>query len=738
MIEKFNNLNISARLMVGTVVTALGLLLFAAQLTYQQFGNVTELRKAGDLVSLMPEVGQLVHELQKERGRSAGFISSKGASFADALPEQRVETDRVLKHTVDALDGFRFGRFEPSLEESVQQSRKMLAELAGVRNSVDGFSLTVPQMAKYYTGTIVALLEIAHELELASHNDQVSKSMISYYNFLFGKEYAGRERAMGAVGFGAGEFAPAIYDNLIRFIQSQNIYFGNFKNLASAELQALNDRVVSGPVVQEVDRMRQIAIDSLQTADMQGVTAQQWFAATTDRIDLMKKVEDALVVSMGQVVSGLIWSAWVALAINTLLTIIVLVLGGFMMLVVSRSITAPVASLTESMKELSEGNNDVQIDGAERKDELGVMARALQVFKDAAIDKIELEKDAEEQRLKAEQERKRISDQLAHAVEQVGTALGRLAEGDLTAHIGAELAAEYDKTKQDFNVAAARLHEALGAVASSAREIRSSTEAIAQASEDMSRRTESQAASLEETAAAVAQISQNMKATLGSATKAREIAEGAKDRATEGRKVVGSAIDSMQDIENAANKMNEIIGVIDEIAFQTSLLALNAGVEAARAGDAGKGFAVVASEVRALAQRSADESSQIKELISNSSSSIENGADLVRRTGTVLEAIVKEVGDVDEVVTDIFSGAEDQQTSIDEINSAINQLDQATQQNAAMAEQATAATRMLSDESDQLVDLIGQFVTDKSSTGPVAGGQHYPGQADDRQTALAG
>ncbi|WP_419910868.1 methyl-accepting chemotaxis protein [Hoeflea sp.] len=735
MIERFNNLNISARLMVGTIVTAVGLLLFASQLTYQQFGNVLELRKAGDLVSLMPEVGQLVHELQKERGQSAGFISSKGASFADALPVQRGDTDRVLQHTRAALDDFRFGRFQPSLEESVRQSRAMLADLADVRQSVDSFSLTVPQMAKYYTGTIVTLLEIAHELQLASRNDQVSKSMISYHNFMLGKEYAGRERAMGAVGFGSGQFAPAIYDNLIRFIQSQNVYFGSFKNLASAELQALDERVVSGPVVEEVNRMRDVAISSLQTGDLQGITASQWFAATTDRIDLMKDVEDALVADMSQIVGNLIWTAWIGLAINLALTVAVLALGGFMLVVVGRSITEPVASLTESMQELSEGNNDVLISGAERRDELGVMARALQVFKDAAVEKVALEQEATEERQKVEQERKRVSDQLAHAVEQVGAALGRLAEGDLTAHIGAELASEYQKTKEDFNIAAARLHKALGAVTASAREIRSSSEAIAQASEDMSRRTESQAASLEQTAAAVAQISQNMKATLDSATRAREIAEGAKERATEGTKVVGSAIDSMQDIENAAKQMNEIIGVIDEIAFQTSLLALNAGVEAARAGEAGKGFAVVASEVRALAQRSAEESGQIKELISNSSSSIENGAELVRRTGTVLEAIVKEVGDVDDVVVDIFSGAEDQQTSIDEINSAISQLDQATQQNAAMAEQATAATRMLSDESDQLVDLIGRFVTSDSATAQQ--GRAEAGRQDE-PTALAG
>ena len=163
--------------------------------------------------------------------------------------------------------------------------------------------------------------------------------------------------------------------------------------------------------------------------------------------------------------------------------------------------------------------------------------------------------------------------------------------------------------------------------------------------------------------------------------------------------------------------MADVIGVIDEIAFQTNLLALNAGVEAARAGEAGRGFAVVASEVRALAQRSADESKQIKDLISSSSQRVDQGVQLVQQTGSALEEIVAEVGEVNRMVTEISSGAKDQATSLEEVNTAVSQLDEVTQQNAAMAQQATAATRLLLDESKQLEKLVGRFVTRDNGSG---------------------
>jgi methyl-accepting chemotaxis protein len=246
-------------------------------------------------------------------------------------------------------------------------------------------------------------------------------------------------------------------------------------------------------------------------------------------------------------------------------------------------------------------------------------------------------------------------------------------------------------------------------VAASTTGVRSGTEEISTASNDLSRRTEQQAASLEQTAAALGEITATVKRSADGAQHARQVVSGADEDAKQSAVVVRQAVEAMGAITKSSQEIGQIIGVIDEIAFQTNLLALNAGVEAARAGDAGRGFAVVASEVRALAQRSAQAAKEIKALISTSSAQVGRGAQLVAETGEALQRIVVKVSEINTLVLDIVNGAKEQATGLGEINLVINQMDQMTQQNAAMAEEATAASVSLAKESERLSDLVGQF-----------------------------
>lgn len=226
---------------------------------------------------------------------------------------------------------------------------------------------------------------------------------------------------------------------------------------------------------------------------------------------------------------------------------------------------------------------------------------------------------------------------------------------------------------------------------------------------DLSRRTEHQASSLEETAAALDQITATVNKAASSAAHAREIVTEARRDAETSGNVVNKAVVAMGEIEKSSQQINQIIGVIDEIAFQTNLLALNAGVEAARAGDAGRGFAVVASEVRALAQRSAEAAKEIKALISTSTAQVGEGVELVAQTGQSLGRIITKVADIDSAVSDIAAGAREQSSGLQEVNTAVNEMDKVTQQNAAMAEQATAASKSVADETDRLTTLVGKF-----------------------------
>jgi methyl-accepting chemotaxis protein len=315
----------------------------------------------------------------------------------------------------------------------------------------------------------------------------------------------------------------------------------------------------------------------------------------------------------------------------------------------------------------------------------------------------------EHERQRNDAERAATEKEQAEVVSALAAGLKRLSDGDLTATIDAEFKGAYLRIRDDFNSATASLLAAVGSVLQTTAAIRSGADEISTASDDLSRRTEQQAANLEETAAALDEITATVKRSAEGAKEASEVASGARGEAERSGDVVREAVAAMGDIQASSGKISNIIGVIDEIAFQTNLLALNAGVEAARAGEAGKGFAVVAQEVRALAQRSAEAAKEIKTLISSSGAQVERGVKLVTDTGKALEAIVGRVASIDGLVSEIAVSSQEQATGLAQVNTAVNQMDQVTQQNAAMVEEATAAAAQLKREAAELADLVARF-----------------------------
>ena len=390
--------------------------------------------------------------------------------------------------------------------------------------------------------------------------------------------------------------------------------------------------------------------------------------------------------------------------------------GAFALWMSSSKIARPLARLADRMKTLAQGDLTVEIEGQQRRDEVGEMAAAVQVFKVNAVERVRAEAEAAQHREAAEKERERSANEKAKAAEEQAEAMQRLGEGlknlaagDLRVHLDDSFSAQFAQIKNDFNEAVDKLKETMQAVVSSATIIQAGTQEIAAASDDLSRRTEQQAASLEETAAALNQITTTVRNSAEGAKHAREVVANADGDAKKGAVVVREAVEAMDAIAKSSGQIGQIIGVIDEIAFQTNLLALNAGVEAARAGDAGKGFAVVASEVRALAQRASAAAKEIKGLVSTSTSQVDAGVKLVAETGKSLERIISQVSEINTVVADIATGAHEQASSLQEVNTAITHMDETTQKNATMVEESTAASHSLSQETRQLSTLIGQF-----------------------------
>ncbi len=382
----------------------------------------------------------------------------------------------------------------------------------------------------------------------------------------------------------------------------------------------------------------------------------------------------------------------------------------------SRLIGAPISAMTTAMRRLAEGDSSVEVPARGRKDEVGEMAEAVQVFKDAAIEKTRLESQTDEQRRIVEGERARneadraaIAQEQARVVAGLASGLDHLARGDLTFRITEPFPGDYVKLRDDFNGAISQLQDAMTVVATNVRAIRSGAGEISHAADDLSRRTEQQAASLEETAAALDEITATVRRSAEGAKQASAVVATSRGDAERTGQVVGDAVQAMSQIEKSSEQITQIIGVIDEIAFQTNLLALNAGVEAARAGDAGRGFAVVASEVRALAQRSADAAKEIKGLISASSQQVAQGVGLVGQTGEALRRIVSQVAQIDGLVSEISASAQEQATGLHQVNTAVNEMDRVTQQNAAMVEETTAASHSLASEAESLSHSVGRF-----------------------------
>ncbi len=311
---------------------------------------------------------------------------------------------------------------------------------------------------------------------------------------------------------------------------------------------------------------------------------------------------------------------------------------GLVWLLIS-SIGEPIGNLTQTMRRLARGEMNATIAGADRRDEIGDMARAVQVFKDAGLEKLQLEEEArrlaaqtEAERAKTEAERELIARNQAFVTQAVGTGLETLERGSAVPADN-KFGAEYEGLRADFNRTMDKLQETMESIAANTQGVRSGAAEITQASDDLARRTEQQAANLEETAAALDEITVAVRKTAEGANEVSNVVNAAKSDAERSGEVVRETVGAMGGIEESSKKIGNIIGVIDEIAFQTNLLALNAGVEAARAGDAGRGFAVVATEVRALAQRSADAAKEIKTLISVSGCQVETGVKLVGETG---------------------------------------------------------------------------------------------------------
>ena len=395
---------------------------------------------------------------------------------------------------------------------------------------------------------------------------------------------------------------------------------------------------------------------------------------------------------------------------------------------VIRGITRPLKAIHDALGAVADESTTIEIPHTDMGNEVGMMAKATLALREKVRERHALAERQEQQNREIDAERQQNVEtqqaetaQQARVVATIGAALEQLAHGDLTVRCG-ELGPKYAALRDNFNDALSHLEAAMAKVNAKGVDISGSKEEIRRASNELSQRTERQAANLEETSAALDELTVAVRQTADGAQEAAKRVNSVSTEASRSDAVVAQAIGAMSGIEQSSAEITKIIGVIDEIAFQTNLLALNAGVEAARAGESGKGFAVVAQEVRELAQRSAAAAKEIKEQISRSSGQVQNGVQLVGEAGEALKRISDQIKAASDIVSKIAHSAVEQDTTLRSISSSMNQLDAATQHNAAMAEETTASAEALAVDTEELLNLIRGFkVSGSSNTGALYG-----------------
>ncbi|WP_163577506.1 methyl-accepting chemotaxis protein [Halomonas faecis] len=636
----FRDISIGYKILLALMLPLLAMGGFAGLQLMERQSVVSDMGQLHGLTRLALTAGDLVHELQRERGGTAIFIGTQGDRFVTELREQRERTDRrvtLFQERLKALGGPTGDAQTRQLIEGVQDG---LSGMAALRHQVDELSATAGQASDQYTELNTELISIVGQLSHDTDEAQTTRSLAAYYSLLRAKELAGIERARLSLAFGRDRIGADEYQHFVSLIGAQEAQLDTFRILATAEQRVLLRETLAEAPVERLEGLRKAVLHS-ESRQAFGVDPEVWFEQQSVKIDRLKDVEDDLAESVLTSVQGLRDAAKQELVGNGVIAGGVAGLALLVAVLIGRSTVLRLRQTAQAMREIAEG------------------------------------------------------------------------DGDLTRRLSVTHQDEIGTLAIQFNAFAARMQELLLEVKGSAQRVHAAAEEIAHGSESLAARTEQEASSLQETSASMEQITATVNQSAESAQQANELALSAAVVARKGEAAMEEVGGTMTDINASAARIAEIITLIDNIAFQTNILALNASVEAARASEHGRGFAVVAQEVRVLASRSTDAAREIRQLIEASVEHTQDGAQIVQHAGRTMQDMVHSVERVNSVIAEISAGAREQSVGISQVNQAVSELDGNTQRNVALVEQASSAAAEMREESEHLNALMGGFVLDR-------------------------
>ena len=710
-----SDLKIQNKLIVLILLPTLFVLVLVSSVLTSSYSEKEELHYLEESITLATKIGMLVHETQKERGFTATFLGSKGKTFQNEIVSQRRDTNRQITDLKTYFNSFINEDNNLILKNQIKQSLNDLSNIQTIRQEINSFSISSKDAISYYTKMNAGLINIVSIIAHESNDAEILKGIVAYEYFLLSKERAGIERAIGTRSFSNNKFEEGIKSKFVELISEQNSYFDAFLRIASSKSKRYYNDFLQKDEIIAVQKMRDSALYEKDEHNLQ-MDPKLWFDTITRKINALKEVENSLEQDLLNTIKEHEKSAsqyfYMLLIISIFFFIVLTIIGFRIYSSISTALEILQNGLLDFFKYLNKEKSDVQLLKETSKDEIGQMIKiintnitttkkglendnlmikeiisVLAIFAEGDLNK---KIDYNTTNPVLSQLKEVINNMASNMEKNINNILNVLDEYSSAKYLKTveinSLKEHFLKLAEGVNNLGFSITEMLQVNQKDGLVLQEGSNELTSNVKILSNNATNQAAHLEETAASIDEITSNIEQTSQKSQTMYSISNDTKISANEGQKLATNTVNAINEINTTVLNISESITVIDQIAFQTNILSLNAAVEAATAGEAGKGFAVVAQEVRNLASRSAEAAKNIKDLVISATEKANIGKNISTEMIEGFNTLELKISETNLLIDDVANAAKEQSIGMNQISDSVNKLDRFTQENAAVAD----------------------------------------------------